>query len=91
MKSNVLAGVTFCGTPVNIKALRKLTGCRPVKFPHPHPSSNAVLSIQPFPAFSITLLILQPDSHWRERFVGYECQKMEAPFRNPFLKPGFKI
>lgn len=44
MKSKVLAEFTFCGTPVNVNALRKHSGHRLMKSPTPHSSPNAAPS-----------------------------------------------
>ena len=78
--------------PVNVNALRKLTGCRPIKFPHPQPSPNAALSkfshSQHFPSHCC----LRSQTTTGERdLLGVNAKTMEVPFRNPFLKPGFKI
>ena len=85
MKSKVLAGFVFCGTPVNVKALRKLTGLRPIKFFHPQPSPSAVPSkwshSQRFP--SQCCLRSQTLTGDRD-LLGMNAKKMEVPFRNNF-------
>lgn len=88
MKSKVLAGFMFCGTPVNVNALRKLMDHRPAGLPHP--SSHLTLPFQVQSLFAFPTDCCLFSRTLPERQISW-VRMPKSGGSLCFLKPGSKI